>query len=62
MRRYEKYEFCKSVNCYWLIDNKCKGGELVGGCAKSAKEFHKWLSHNMFVIQKPENEYEANGM
>ena len=45
---YEKYEFCKSVNCYGLHNNKC----CVHGCCHTAKHFHKWLQENNFKIIK----------
>ena len=44
---YEKYEFCKSVNCSGLY-NKC----CVHGCYHTAKHFHKWLQKNNFKIIK----------
>ena len=45
---YEKYEFCKSVNCTGLHNNKC----CVHGCCHNAKHFHKWLQENNFKIIK----------
>ena len=44
---YEKYEFCKSVNCSGLY-NKC----CVHGCYHTAKRFHNWLQENNFKIIK----------
>ena len=45
---YKKYEFCKSVNCSGLHNNKC----CVHGCCHTAKHFHKWLQENNFKIIK----------
>ena len=44
------------------MENKCKGSGLVGGCSKSAKEFHHWLERNLFLIVQPENEHEASSL
>ena len=49
---YEKYEFCKSVNCSGLHNNKC----CVHGCCHTAKHFHKWLQENNFKIIKENND------
>ncbi len=58
VRSYGDHEFCKSINCEHLrttahlIDVKeCK---MPGTkhCPLTAKEFHKWLSANNFMILK----------
>lgn len=45
---YQKYQFCKSVNCK-VLDEKC----TIANCIYTAKHFHKWLIKNNFaIIQK----------
>lgn len=45
---YTKYEFCISVKCPMLVDNKCTVD--ADQCVCTAKEFHKWLNRNQFLI------------
>lgn len=52
---YEKYEFCKSVNCSGLYYENCSGLYnkcCVHGCYHTAKRFHNWLQENNFKIIK----------
>ena len=60
-RSYGDHEFCKSVNCIFLIQSgqfadqyTCERKERGTNCTKSAKEFHKWLNANGFFILKLE--------
>ena len=53
MREYEKYEFCKDSKCENFNNGKCDhAGKKPYICNRSAKELHKWLSKNDFVITK----------
>ena len=45
---YKKYEFCRSIDCTGLHNNKC----CIHGCCHTAKYFHKWLQENNFKIIK----------
>ena len=45
---HKKYEFCRSIDCTGLHNNKC----CVQGCCHNAKHFHKWLQENNFKIIK----------
>ena len=45
---YKKYEFCISVKCPMLVDNKCKVD--ADNCVCTAKQFHKWLNRNQFML------------
>jgi len=45
---YPKYEFCKSIGCIRLKDNKCMAEDYR--CIKRAKEFHTWLKNNDYKI------------
>jgi hypothetical protein len=51
-RQYKKYEFCIDVNCpmFHHIELKCLVDESC--CIKTAKQFHKWLKNNNFIICK----------
>lgn len=52
-RKYEKYEFCKSVCCEELEPYGCGRKDLpVSWCIKSARHFHHWLKENGFEIVK----------
>ena len=44
---YQKYEFCKAMNCVYLKE-KCS--QTNGGCHYTAKQFHKWLKKHDFTI------------
>lgn len=46
---YEKYEFCKAINCP-LIEyfGKC----CIAGCLYTAKDFHQWLQDSGYKIVK----------
>ena len=54
MRQYEKYEYCKSIQCpdlqscaaIYFCDN------TADYCRRTAKEFHHWLKENGFQIVK----------
>lgn len=50
-REYQKYEFCKAVNCP-VIKNQstCEIGSIM--CIRTAKEFHLWLKDNGYKIVK----------
>ena len=51
---YEKYEFCRSIDCTGLHNNKC----CVHGCCHTAKHFHKWLQcHNFKIIKENNDEH-----
>lgn len=50
-REYQKYEFCKAVNCAGLENGKCNV-PLDGSCIHTAKELHHWLNKNGFQIVK----------
>lgn len=48
---YQKFEFCRSVNCGFLQNDKC----IVRsdrGCIFTAKAFHSWIKDNNFEITK----------
>lgn len=67
MRRYKKYEFCEAVKCHECqthrsLENEPQCGRSPENCLRTAKEFHKWLTQNLFVIEQPENEYEASNL
>jgi len=47
---YEKYEFCKQVECIWLEGGKCFVDN--NSCVHSAKAFHHWLRENGYRIVK----------
>ncbi len=58
-RFYNKYEFCKDINCH-LLEDKCLVKQIDTemfdhGCPHSAKTFHKWLKENGFFILKPKS-------
>lgn len=48
---YQKNEYCKSINCGTLKNNKCVAGR-DDNCPYTAKEFHGWLKGNNFKIIK----------
>ena len=56
MIKYEKYEFCKDINCHLLVDHclvkQIDADMFHHGCPHSAKSFHKWLELNGFQIVK----------
>lgn len=59
-REYRKYEFCKSVGCYYYYPNNRFEAENcsvpnMSICPYTAKEFHKWLKENGFKIFKAES-------
>lgn len=65
MIRYKKYEFCESVKCEGLkysLKDEPYCGRYDETCLKTAKEFHTWLNKNLFIIEAPENEYEASNL
>jgi hypothetical protein len=45
---YQKYEFCKDVECTALEYNACNAYV----CYKTAKHFHKWLKQHGYKIVK----------
>ena len=45
---YQKYEFCKDVECTALEYNACNAYV----CYKTAKHFHRWLEQNGYAIVK----------
>ena len=50
-REYEKYEYCKAVNCPAIeYGEKC----CISGCIYTARQFHEWLKENNFKIVKEE--------
>ena len=52
-REYEKYEYCKDIDCPCIeYTEQC----CISGCAYTAKHFHKWLKENNFKIVKEEEE------
>ena len=51
-RLYGKNEFCRAVSCSWLHPNEKTCADKQGNCAYSAKEYHKWLKENGFIICK----------
>jgi hypothetical protein len=55
-RKYRKNEYCKALKCKFLVRENsidlstCRS---VGACCPhTAKEFHKWLIINNFIIVK----------
>ena len=58
-REYQKYEFCKAVNCSCYTpgakDLQVLPNCITSDCVMTAKEFHHWLMDNWFKIIK-ENE------
>jgi hypothetical protein len=51
---YKKYEFCKAVKCPYLT-SKCEVAEIL--CRYTAKDFHKWLKQNNFIIIKTASQH-----
>lgn len=45
---YQKYEFCKDVECTALEHGVCNAYV----CHKTAKHFHQWLKQNGYKIIK----------
>jgi len=65
MYRYTSHEFCEAVQCEGLshsLNGTPQCGRADRCCLKTAKEFHKWLEQNLFIIEAPENEYEASNL
>ncbi len=50
---YEKYEFCRSMNCPYLTESTICN---IYGCFYTAKQFHHWLQENNFKIIKEDND------
>jgi len=48
-REYQKYEFCKAMNCSWFQYGTCT---IKPGCSYSARQFHGWLNEEGFEIIK----------
>ena len=48
---YEKYEFCRSMNCPEIAD-KTHCDVFLHDCLFTAKRFHHWLQENNFKIIK----------
>ena len=49
---YEKYEFCRSMNCP-EIANKTHCDVFLHDCLFTAKRFHQWLQcHNFKIIKE----------
>jgi hypothetical protein len=48
LSEYQKYEFCKSVDCHRYYDNLCNSSS----CVKTARAFHKWIDKNNYKITK----------
>ena len=55
-RRYEKYEYCKAVDCHG-ISNASRCCLKDGDCDRTAKEFHIWIEENGFEIVKAAKDY-----
>ena len=54
---YEKYEFCRSMNCPEIAD-KTHCDVFLHDCLFTAKRFHQWLQcHNFKIIKEDTNEY-----
>ena len=56
-REYQKYEFCKAVDCrYHYPENVFEGENCAATgkkeCPYTAKEFHHWLNDSGFEIVK----------
>ena len=54
---YEKYEFCRSINCPEIAD-KTHCDVFLHDCLFTAKRFHQWLQcHNFKIIRENANEH-----
>ena len=54
---YEKYEFCRSMNCP-EIANKTHCDVFLHDCLFTAKRFHQWLQcHNFKIIKENADEH-----
>ena len=53
MKKYEKYEFCKSIKCP-RFDKKL--GNCTKYCYTDIKQLHIWLEHNGYEIVKKEKQ------
>ena len=54
---YEKYEFCRSMNCPEIVD-KTHCDVFLHDCLFTAKRFHQWLQcHNFKIIKENTNEH-----
>ena len=54
-KEYEKYEFCRAVDCAAIRNySTCRTDD--GMCFYTAKTFHKWLEDNGFKIVKETND------
>jgi len=55
-RKYQKYEYCKDVNCPCYIrgtkDLQVLPNCIASDCVMTAKDFHHWLKENGFEIIK----------
>ena len=53
---YEKYEFCRSMNCPEIAD-KTHCDVFLHDCLFTAKRFHQWLQcHNFKIIKENADE------
>lgn len=46
---YQKYEFCKDVECGAFDNGRCHARQC---CYRTAKHFHRWLKQNGYKIIK----------
>ena len=54
---YEKYEFCRSMNCPEIAD-KTHCDVFLHDCLFTAKRFHQWLQcHNFKIIKENTDEH-----
>ena len=54
---YEKYEFCRSMNCPEIAD-KTHCDVFLHDCLFTAKRFHQWLQcHNFKIIKENNDEH-----
>ena len=54
---YEKYEFCRSMNCPEIAD-KTHCDVFLHDCLFTAKRFHQWLQcHNFKIIKENADEH-----
>lgn len=51
MEKYKKYEFCKDIDCYYYEPSECTTLHPFM-CPYSAKQFHKWLKEQGYIIVK----------
>ena len=63
---YQQYEFCKAVHCNRLAKSSTHADQFVclvstnNNCIKTAKQFHRWLTDNRFIIIRPIEDEEGN--